>query len=263
MAGNEETAERPTTPKGGRKGGTLFPKISLKQALEYAKKLVAKTHTGPQPEKTVLPGVFGSATTHGKVRASALKQFGLMEGSAEAYQASKLAKDIGAAPEEEQGLLLQRAFLNSKLFKQIFETYHGDTVSKGKIRQRAQGLDVHPDSVDDCVELFIDSAVTAGLGTVDGDSITLVKAGAVTAAAGETPEGEGPTPPQEPEAAEVDDAGIAGAPVAPQNGADRKTEEPVHRGNRPGVTVNLNVDSSSDPDKLQKQLELLRRFGVI
>jgi hypothetical protein len=52
-------AEKPNTrrtPKGGRKGGVLFPKLNLKQALEYAKKLVSKTHTGPQAEKTILPG---------------------------------------------------------------------------------------------------------------------------------------------------------------------------------------------------------------
>ena len=83
------TAKKP--PKGGRKGGVLFPKIGLKQALEYAKKVVSKTHTGPQPEKTILPGVFGSAGPTGKVRASALKQYGLLEGAVDGYQATKLA----------------------------------------------------------------------------------------------------------------------------------------------------------------------------
>ena len=263
MTENEKPTKNPTMPKGGRKGGTLFPKINLKQALEYAKKLVAKTHTGPQPEKTILPGVFGNAGPAGKVRASALKQFGLLEGGVGAYQATKLAKDIDAAPEEDRGPLLQRAFLNSKLFKQIFETFHGDTVSKARIKQRAQGLAVHPDTADECVELFIDSAVAAGLGTLSGDSITLVKAGAVAAAAGDTAEGEGAAPPAEPEAAEVGDAGAAGASAGLQNGAEHRTEKPVLRGNRAGVTVNLNVDSSSDPDKLEKQLKLLRQFGVI
>jgi|SRR5271157_1385490 len=91
MAEIEKMAKKSTPSKGGRKGGTLFPKIGLKQALEYAMKLVAKTHTGPQPEKTVLPGVFGSSSNPGKVRASALKQFGLLEGGREAYQATPLA----------------------------------------------------------------------------------------------------------------------------------------------------------------------------
>jgi len=36
-------------PKGGRKGGTQFPRLDLKQAIEFNKKLVSKTHTAPQP----------------------------------------------------------------------------------------------------------------------------------------------------------------------------------------------------------------------
>src|SRR5260370_24144240 len=146
MGETEKPATTKKTLKGGRKGGTLFPKIKLKKALDYGKKLVAKTHTGPQPEKTILPGVFGNAGPGGKVRASALKQFGLLEGTADAYQATQLAKDIDAAPPEDRPPLLQRAFRSSKLFNQIFETFHGDTVSKAKIEQRARGLQVHPDS---------------------------------------------------------------------------------------------------------------------
>jgi hypothetical protein len=260
MTENEKPTKKPTMPKGGRKGGTLFPKINLEQAGEYAKKLVAKTQTGSQPASTVLTGVFGSATSAGKVRASALKQFGLLEGGSKAYKATKLAKEINAAPEEDRGPLLQRAFLNSKLFKEIFDTFHGDTVTKAKIRQRALGLDVHTDSADECVELFIDSAVAAGLGTLSGDSITLVKAGAVAPAAGETDEGEGAAEPQEPEAA---GAGVAEASAAPKSDAGSETEKPTPRGSKTGVTVTLNVDSSSDPDKLEKQLKLLRQFGVI
>jgi hypothetical protein len=194
------------------------------------------------------------------VRASALKQFGLLEGGTEAYQATKLAKDLDAAPPDDQGPLLQQAFLNSKLFKQIFETYHGDTVTKAKIKQRAQGLDVHPDSADNCVELFIDSAVAAGLGTLNGDSIELVKAGSVAPAAAETPEGEGAALPEEPEAPE---GAVAGASAGSKNSAATGTGEPAQRANKTGVTVTLNVDSSSDPDKLEKQLKLLRQFGVI
>src|SRR5271165_1936182 len=175
MAETEKTAATKKPPKGGRKGGTLFPKINLKQALDYSKKLVSKTHTGPQPEETILPGVFGNAGATGKVRVSALKQFGLLEGTADAYKATKLAKDIDATPEEDRSPLLTRAFLSSKLLKEIFETFHGDSVSKSKIEQRAKGLNVHPESAEECAQLFVDSAVTARLGTVNGDSISLVK----------------------------------------------------------------------------------------
>jgi hypothetical protein len=101
------TGKKP--PKGGRKGGTIFPKINLQKALEYSKKLVAKTHVAPQPEDEILSGVFGNSGPEGKVRASALKQFGLMQGDAKAYEASRLAKDIDAALPNERSALLQSA----------------------------------------------------------------------------------------------------------------------------------------------------------
>ena len=91
MAEAAKTEKKKTTPKGGRRGGTLFPKINLQKALEYSKKLVAKTHVSAQPADEILPGVFGTSGPDGQVRASALKQFGLMQGDAKAYEATQLA----------------------------------------------------------------------------------------------------------------------------------------------------------------------------
>jgi len=260
MAEAETSSSKKIVPKGGRKGGTLFPKSDLKEALEYSAKLVSKTHTGAQPAKTILPGVFGSGSTSGKVRASALKQFGLLEGTPQAYQASKLAKDIEAAPPEEKPALFERAFLSSKLFKDIYDTYCGDTVSISKIRQQAQTLKVHPDSSEECVSIFVKSAVEAGLATLDGDSVTLAKKGVA--------------PPADSEALPATDTVVAAdvktteesadaTPREGEDGVDGKLNINADRKTTAGVTVNLNVDSSSDPDKLQKQLELLRKFGVI
>ena len=166
-------------PKGGRKGGTTFPRVGLKKALEYSEKLVRKTHTGPQPEDAILRGVFGTVGTEGGVRASALKQYGLLEATAEGVKASELARNIVAAPSEEKTTPQQQAFLNAKLFKKIFDTYNGDTVSVAKIRQSALGLKVHLDSVDECVRLFIESVVLVGLATRDGDSLSLVQSSTI------------------------------------------------------------------------------------
>jgi len=261
MAQSEKPGKKTTPPRGGRKGGTLFPKINLAQAVDYARKLVAKTHTGPQPASTVLPGVFGSATSPGRVRASALKQFGLLEGGTGAYEATQLARKIEAAPVEELGELLKAALLSSRIFKQIFDTYHGDTVSKAKIKQQAQALDVHPESAEECAGLFMESAVSAGLATVDGDTIVLAPASEVSVKEGEASEGK--------------DTTVIGAEPEPEQGAEPPapaasqgtvTPEAVtgdSGGRRVGVAVTINVDSSSDPEKLEKQLKLLRQFGVI
>jgi hypothetical protein len=262
-----EEAKRPEAgrkpPKGGRKGGTLFPKINLGQALEYAKKLVAKTHTGPQPEKTILPGVFGSAGTPGKIRASALKQYGLLEGPVDAYRATKLARDIDATPESDRAQFLQHAFLNSKLFSEIFSTFHGDTVSKAKIEQRARGLNVHPESAVECAELFIDSAVTANLGTVNGDSITLQKAGETAQPAKRVDVETIEDGIEERQNEDSEDGREKEEGAADKNSRQAGSEKPGKQDTRPGVTLTLTVDPSSDPDKLEKQLKLLRQYGII
>lgn len=247
MTETEKTGTARKAPKGGRKGGTLFPKINLKQALDYSKKLVGKTHTGAQPEKTILPGVFGNSGPGGKVRASALKQFGLLEGGTEAYQASKLAKDIDGAPHEDRPPLLQRAFRSSRLFNQIFETFHGDTVSKAKIEQRARGLDVHPESADECAQLFMDSAVAAGLGTINGDLIILAPTAAASASV-----------PNEEERAEQPGQAAEAQTAAVVEGDEKNGRAVGHK-----AAVSINVDSTSDPDKLEKQLKLLREYGLI
>lgn len=266
MTDGEAKTGSKKAPKGGRKGGALFPKTNLKQALEYAKKLVAKTHTGAQPEKAILPGVFGNAGPMGKVRASALKQYNLLEGPVAAYKATQLAKDIDAALAEDLPPLLQRAFLNARVFKQIFDTFHGDTVSKAKIEQRAKGLEVHPTSAAECAQLFTESAVTAKLGTLNGDSLALVQAGAIA------PSEDAESNPDESDGEEQDDESAASAKsAAPEDPAsassnsnrqDRESTTPT-RIEKPAVTLSLTVDATSDPDKLEKQLKLLRQFGVI
>jgi hypothetical protein len=257
-----EKAGAKKTPKGGRKGGALFPKLNLKHAVDYAKKLVAKTHTGAQPEKTILPGVFGSAGPTGKVRASALKQYGLLEGKVDAYKATKLAKDIDAALAEDSPHLLQSAFLRPKLFAELFETFHGDTVSKARIEQRARGLEVHPDSAAECAQLFIESALTAGLGTASGDSISLAKAGSLPPSAGSAASDDVHDEFGEEDAAPGDER-AGDKPLAGKNASHGEVVQSTGQGAKPGVAITLTVDSSSDPDKLEKQLKLLRQYGMI
>jgi len=75
-----ETSTPKKLPKGGRKGGTAYPRLPLSAALEYSDKLVSKTHTGPQPASTILAGVFNNAGPIGFVRAASLRKYGLLEG---------------------------------------------------------------------------------------------------------------------------------------------------------------------------------------
>ena len=158
---------------------------------------------------------------------------------------------------------LQKAFLSPKVFQEIFTTFQDDSVTKAKIKQRALGLKVHPDSAEECVEVFVESAETAGLATTDGDSIKLAKIGATL-----------PTPPVTDAETSEETAEIEIDPVA--DDTEEETDEPTGQeeldeepephslGRSKGaVTVNLAVDSSSDPDKLEKQLKLLKKFGLL
>jgi hypothetical protein len=254
----EKTEESKKMPKGGRKGGALFPRIGLAKALTYSKKLVSKTHTGPQPESTILPGVFGSTGSRGKIRASALKQFGLLEGPPTAYKASPLAKDIDASPDGEKHPLLQRAFLSCKLFKQIFDTFLGDDVSKAKIEQRVKGLGVHPDSAGECAQIFLDSTVAAHLGTINGDSITLVSIAVPNPSREIEPEED-----SEMETEDADEEGILDGEESGPADSENAAEPRPKRTAKTGVNLNFTVDPSSDPDKLERQLKLLRRYGLL
>jgi hypothetical protein len=251
-------------PKGGRRGGTLFPKINLQRALEYSKKLVSKTHNGPQPEQTILVGVFKNKGPEGGVRASALKQYGLMEGDTAAYTASPLARQIEAAIPEELSALIQRAFLTPKLFKQVYETLQSETASRARVRQVVVTAKVHPDSADECVACFIDGAVHAGLATLDGDSIALTKVGAFPSLATLAETGqdvEGSEQIEETEQQHEAEEAEAKSPDASDGGGQqrRQTGDLPHA----DVRVNLAVDSSSDPDKLEKQLKLLKQYGLL
>src|SRR5262249_9768718 len=153
--------------------GTQFPRLELKQAIEFAKKLVSKTHTSPQPEKIILKGVFNNTGPTGKVRAAAMKQYDLLKGSPQAYEASEMAKQIAAAPSNEVPQLYKQACLKPKLFKTIHDTFQGDTVTISKIRQQAANLKVHPDSLDECVRIFVNSITFATLGTEQGEDIQI------------------------------------------------------------------------------------------
>ncbi len=264
------TLDKKKMPKGGRKGGTIFPRIGLKQALDYSKKLVSKTAIAPQPEATILAGVFNNAGATGQVRASALKQFGLMEGTAAAYTATQLARDIDESADETERLpLVRRAMLSSKVFRELFETYHGDQASKGKIRGRTQQLGVHPDLGDECADLFMASAEAAGLATRDADGIRLAAAAAVPLPAAPGDEASSVAEPEAQVGSETatgmkDDTPHPEAGAPPAGTAVGVTLSPAPRPRTAAdVSVNLTVDSSLDGEKLAKQLALLRSYGLI
>jgi len=266
MSETKTTAKK--MPKGGRKGGAVFPRMNLETAVGYAKRLVAKTHSGPQTKDIIYSGVLDAKGGAGNVKLSALKQYGFSIGNNEnGFAASEPAKLLASAPPEEIKSHCIAAVLRPKVFKALFDTFHGDTVTLGKLKQRAAALNVHPEQTESCISIYLESAQLAGLVTPVGDSFRHVadshakvealkqddEAGQVENERGKAGE---PETVQEPEQARTDTA------LAEQksNGGDS-----VDSGSSPRAIFNVNVtlDSSLDTDKLQKQLELLKKFGAI
>lgn len=263
-------------PKGGRKGGSVFPRVALTDAISYARKLVSKTHTGPQPQDVIFSGVVGAKGSRGGTRISALKQYGFLKGDLKSnYSADDLAIKIVAAPPDELVSLYRQAMLKPTVFRKLFETFHGDAVSKAKLKQRAAGLKVHPDETTTCVDLYISGMSAAGLVTVEGDQIRhLASSDVATAPATSTAdedEAESETTDDEAGGEEAIEAEGRDREVAATNGANvnetntkvRALKESGQLGPRAVFNVNVTLDSSLDIEKLQKQLDLLKRFGAI
>lgn len=262
-------------PKGGRKGGSVFPRVTLSDAITYARKLVSKTHVSAQPKDVILSGVVGAKSGAGEVRMSALKQYGFLKGDTKSdFLADDLAKRIAAAPADELIPLYRQAILKPTIFKKLFDTFHGDTVSKAKLKQRAADLKVHPDETSTCVDLYVAGMETAGLVTIEGDQVKHVASIDVEPTSATNSDSEVslettedlsesdetqriPPSDADGESGEVHAAGDKALkePTVP-NGTDQLSPRAV-------FNVNVTLDSSLDIEKLQKQLELLKRFGAI
>jgi len=263
-------------PKGGRKGGSVFPRLPLNDAVTYALKLVNKTHTARQPNDVILSGVIGVKGGIGAVRLSALKQYGFLEGdSKKNFSADDLAKKIAAAPPEELVPLYRKAMLKPTVFKKLFDTFHGDVVSKAKLKQRAADLNVHPEETATCVDLYVSGMTMAELVTVEGDQVKhlALSDAAVVPDTGAVDETEPETTYEElgvEESSEAQDSDNEGVGVTANgvNEGEKIANTRAHKGTGPSgpravFNVNVTLDSSLDIEKLQKQLELLKRFGAI
>ncbi|MGA7769829.1 MAG: hypothetical protein WCA27_26810 [Candidatus Sulfotelmatobacter sp.] len=255
-------------PKGGRKGGTTFPRMGLTEALTYSDNVAKKTTTGPQSVENIRLGVFENKGPRGGVKAAALKQYGLLEEKNDTYDSTALARKILAAIDEEKPLLWRQAFLTSKIFAQMYETYQGDLTTRPKLRSVAITKGVHSDNSDECVEHFVSSALKCGLAAEErSDGVQLVAKNASEPA---------PCPGEDGETGDVNGGAAIDPLAAPPPPAatpdpkvvsrakadDMSPEGPPARG-KVQVNLNLHVDSSTDPETLRRQLEYLEKFGVI
>ena len=251
--------------KGGRKGGATFPRVDLKQAVDYAKKLVAKTHTGPQPQNVIYPGVFGVTSNRGGPKASALKQFQLMKGSPSAFQATDLAKSISVAPANEIKPLLIKSLLHVKLFKTCFDTFKGDSISRAKIKQQAASLNVHPESLDEFITIFISSCIYCGLASEEGDNVSFILDQNVQTIEDSVEEELEQESEEEMDNSDEDlDKPEEDTEQKHGQGQTKQDKPRTHAGNTPQkADIQIKIDPSMDPEKLDKLLAVLKKYGQL
>jgi|GEM_PF-1953059 len=253
----------------GKKGGTRFPNYSLKDVLVNLKDLASKTHSKPITIEQLNAGVFkvGAKSTMGGIRYSSLKQFGLSEGDHKSITATELARKIALASEEEKIQLIRQAFLNVPPFKNTFETYQGSTVNKTKIKSYSVSpLKVHPDLADKFIESLLESAQVASLCTFNGDEVTFVNANDVeiktTAFEGSNENGHHDDDFEDAEDADADaeneDDITATHDEFRPAGSAKKSQV-----NRDLSNIAIQIDSHTDHEKLEKQLKVLRKYGLL
>lgn len=245
---------------GGAKGGKRFPKINLEKSVEYSKRLVSKTHNSPQPKEVVLPGVFDSNTWLGGQRLSATKLYGLLKGDSKAYTATELAKQINSATKDEIHSFLKKACIKPEIFNSLYNTFHNETTSKAKLKQQALTLGVHPDKGEECVDIFVESLVYSGLATiVDSDKIEIIEAISQNEEI------------QEEIADETDKALKEESQKPPTDNQKPSNPQSINTGQfqstkkqqASNINVNIDIDPSMDPEKLEKLLKLLKGYGAI
>lgn len=234
-------------PRGKKRGGTRFPRQHLEELVKHVESLVRKTFTYEVNLGQLNASVFGlsEGSATGKIRLSSMRQFGLVQGRNKALKASPLAQDIAGSQGEERIRFLQKAFANVRTFADTFTTFAGDQTELAKIESYATApLGVHPDSAPLFAINFSRSAQVCGLGTFTDDKISLEQSF---------------------------DFGVEQhAPAAPdttatlvQESIDDASARAVTSSPGGGHRITIQVDSSMDPEKLEKQLHILRRYGLI
>jgi hypothetical protein len=207
-----------------------------------------------------MAGVVDSTSSVGNIRVSVLKQYGLMDGSSKAYDATPLAKAIKAAPKEELPPLIAQAALMPPIFKSLFDTFHGGEFTRAKLKQRASDLHVHPDSAEKCVNIYVTTLGFANLLKAEGDKILHVHASLASSEIARLPAPDDQKLGKDEEEEEEEALGPNGQ-TPPDEGGDIAS----HPNMRPRAVFQVNValDASLDTDKLERQLALLKKYGAI
>jgi len=249
--------------KRGKKGGTRFPRYSLKHLAALLDSFLGKTHTSTITIEQLNAGVFnmGANSPKGKTKFSALKQFGLADGAYKKINSTELCSNIAMSDGEARTIHLQTALKKVKPFEDALKTFQNSTTEKTKIGQYAVStLKVHPDLRDDFVKIFIESCEEASLCNVDGQSISFEQNPDSNNGIEEEFVDDNENP--ESQQSEDNQEEQNDQPNEQNNQQTSQTYSTKKQGNS-NINVNIDVDPSMDPEKLEKLLKLLKGYGAI
>jgi len=249
--------------KRGKKGGTRFPRYSLKHLVGLLDSFLGKTHTSTVTIEQLSAGVFnmGATSPHGKTKFSALKQFGLAVGDYKKIDSTDLCSDIAMNDGEIRIAKLQTALMKVKPFADALMTFQNSTVEKTKIGQYAvSNLKVHPDLRDDFIKMFVESCEEANLCKIDGQSVSFEQNPDLNInLEEEIVDIENNTENQQTENTFAEQDNNSDKPKEQESTQTYSTKK---QGNS-NINVNIDVDPSMDPEKLEKLLKLLKGYGAI
>ena len=229
------------------KGGTRFPQHQLGELVKHVEILARKTRAHEISLAQLNVSVFdlSESSATGKVQLSSMRQFGLVQGKYEALKASPLAQEIAGSRGDARVRFFRAAFANVKTFADTFRTFAGDETEIAKIESYAIApLGVHPDKAPLFAQNFAKSAEACALATLDADRVSLEQSLDPSV-------GEQVTPGGDAQDTLVDD------------GIDERSGLVLTTSPGSGHSIAIQVDSSMDPEKLEKHLRILRQYGLI
>ncbi|MHA1636463.1 MAG: hypothetical protein ACTSUO_06265 [Candidatus Thorarchaeota archaeon] len=231
--------------KKGRKGGSGFPRYDLSHLSTKLGLLASKTSQKAAKEPEFCTGILTlTAGPRCRNKIAALRHFGLLE--KDELKATDLCIDIASHPDDEKIKYYQKAFFSCEIFKKVYETFSGREVKLTEIiTYSIKPLDVHLDNSEEFVNIFTKSILFSSLAKETDDGLLIEK----------TTEAE-----IDPRTDKIIESV---APNEIKEGAD--SDISIKRGHpRTGVVnIDIKIDPTLDPEKLEEHLKKLRDYGLI
>lgn len=168
----ENGGEESSPPAPRRKRTTGFPVVSLAEAAEILKEA---GKYGFDHSTAAFATYMGHSTTNSgafRQRLAAFRDWKLIAGRGDSLAMTDIARAIAHPTDDDaERRALQTAFMNSPVFFKLYdESAKGQPLAPGSLGNRAVlNLGVAPGSKDKFVQSFVDSAVAAGLASLNED----------------------------------------------------------------------------------------------